>query len=78
MNPTQPQGMSLSGLSATELNALLAQATTQLANVNAQVTAAPVLAKQQLTQRIAGLENQVKNVQGQIDTINQAITALSA
>ena len=77
MPPSQPQGMSLDGLTVAELTTLKAQATSTISNLQAQITAAPVIAKQQTIARVAQLNTQVTQNQKNVDAINATIEALN-
>ena len=78
MNPNpQAQGMSLEGLTVAELTTLKTQAVSTISNLEAQIAAAPVIAKQQMLARIAQLNTQVSQNQKNVDAINAAIDALN-
>ena len=71
MNPQN--NMSLAGLFTDDLNALLSDTNAQIAAVNAQIVSAPVKAKQQLSQSIARLQQQLKIFQTNARAIQDVI-----
>jgi len=77
MNPTEPQNMSLDGLTVAELTVLKDQITTTITNIQAQIAAAPIVAKQQTLAHVAQLNTQVTQNQKNADAINLAIEALN-